>query len=227
MAVMFNDLVGSTSMAAKLDAEFWRALVNTYLDEASAVTDSRRPCVPEKARRRADGAAFGYPHAQENDAERAVQAALAIQRWQLVEINAKKRQQRRAGAFRADRPRFRAGRATRREKCSATRLFAARGPGAAEPGSILITATVPRVRRDLFVAEDRGQHELKGMSTPITLYRVVRASGGGRRGGARSNPLRGGARRNSIFSPGAGGLHTKARASSRWSSASLAWASRG
>jgi tetratricopeptide (TPR) repeat protein len=34
------------------------------------------------------------------------------------------------------------------------------------------------------VAEDRGQHELKGLSAPMTLYRVVRASGGGRRGGA-------------------------------------------
>jgi len=33
-------------------------------------------------------ALFGYPHAQENDAERAVRAALAIQRA-LVEINAK------------------------------------------------------------------------------------------------------------------------------------------
>src|SRR6202042_3034263 len=36
ITVMFCDLVGSTSMAAKLDAEDWRALVNTYLDEASA-----------------------------------------------------------------------------------------------------------------------------------------------------------------------------------------------
>jgi class 3 adenylate cyclase len=33
-------------------------------------------------------ALFGYPHAQENDAERAVRAALAIQRA-LSEINAK------------------------------------------------------------------------------------------------------------------------------------------
>jgi predicted ATPase len=37
----------------------------------------------------------------------------------------------------------------------------------------------------VFVAEERGQHELKGVSAPMTLYRVVRASGGGRRGGAR------------------------------------------
>ena len=39
ITVMFCDLVGSTSIAAKLDAEDWRSLVNAYLDEASkAVT---------------------------------------------------------------------------------------------------------------------------------------------------------------------------------------------
>ena len=36
ITVMFCDLVGSTSLAAKLDAEDRRNLVNTYLDEASA-----------------------------------------------------------------------------------------------------------------------------------------------------------------------------------------------
>jgi SAM (Sterile alpha motif) domain-containing protein len=39
ITVMFCDLVGSTALAAKLDAEDWRSLVNAYLDEASrAVT---------------------------------------------------------------------------------------------------------------------------------------------------------------------------------------------
>jgi hypothetical protein len=39
ITVMFCDLVGSTSLAAKLDAEDWRNLVNAYLDEATkAVT---------------------------------------------------------------------------------------------------------------------------------------------------------------------------------------------
>src|SRR6516164_172535 len=39
ITVMFCDLVGSTSLAAKLDPEDWRNLVNAYLDEASkAVT---------------------------------------------------------------------------------------------------------------------------------------------------------------------------------------------
>ncbi len=39
ITVMFCDLVGSTSMAARLDAEDWRSLVNTYLDEASAAVN--------------------------------------------------------------------------------------------------------------------------------------------------------------------------------------------
>ena len=84
---MFCDLVGSTSLAAKLDAEDWRNLVNAYLDEASAAVTGLGGHVLKKL---GDGlmALFGYPHAQENDAERAVRAALAIQRA-LVEINAR------------------------------------------------------------------------------------------------------------------------------------------
>ena len=87
ITVMFCDLVGSTSLAAKLDAEDWRTLVNTYLDEASAAVTGLGGHVLKKL---GDGlmALFGYPHAQENDAERAVRAALAIQRA-LVEINAR------------------------------------------------------------------------------------------------------------------------------------------
>ena len=37
----------------------------------------------------------------------------------------------------------------------------------------------------LFVAEERGSHELKGVPEPVTLFRLVRASGGGRRAGQR------------------------------------------
>ena len=87
ITVMFCDLVGSTSFAAKLDAEDWRTLVNAYLDEASAAVTELGGHVLKKL---GDGlmALFGYPHAQENDAERAVRAALAIQRA-LVEINAR------------------------------------------------------------------------------------------------------------------------------------------
>ena len=84
---MFCDLVGSTSISAGLDAEDWRDLVGAYLDAASvAVTEMGG----QVAKKLGDGlmALFGYPVAQENDAERAVRAALAIQRA-LVELNRK------------------------------------------------------------------------------------------------------------------------------------------
>ena len=45
ITVMFCDLVGSTSLAAKLDAEDWRNLVNAYLDAGFGCGHrSRRPC---------------------------------------------------------------------------------------------------------------------------------------------------------------------------------------
>src|SRR5580693_580448 len=185
ITVMFCDLVGSTSLAAKLDAEDWRTRVNTYLDEASVAVTGLGGHVLKKL---GDGlmALFGYPHAQENDAERAVRAALAIQRA-LVEINARNASKG-APALSA-----RIGLDSGQVVVDATgEVFgdapniAARVQSAAEPGSILITATVQRRTAGLFVAEDCGQHELKGLSAPMTLYRVIRASGGGRRGGARA-----------------------------------------
>ena len=184
ITVMFCDLVGSTSLAAKLDAEDWRNLVGSYLDEASVAVTGLGGHVLKKL---GDGlmALFGYPHAQENDAERAVRAALAIQRA-LVEINA-----RNAGKGTPELS-ARIGLNSGQVVVDATgEVFgeapniAARVQSAADPGSILVTAAVQRQTAGLFVAEDRGQHELKGVSTPMTLYRVVRASGGGRRGGAR------------------------------------------
>src|SRR5947199_2879955 len=74
---MCFDLVGSTGVAARLDAEDWRNLVNTYLDEASKAVTELGGRVLKKL---GDGlmALFGYPQAQENDAERAARAALAI-----------------------------------------------------------------------------------------------------------------------------------------------------
>ena len=63
---------------------------------------------------------------------------------------------------------------------------AARVQSAAEPGTTLVTATVQRQIAGLFVVEDKGPHDLKGVAGKPTLYRLVRASGGGRRISARS-----------------------------------------
>jgi class 3 adenylate cyclase/tetratricopeptide (TPR) repeat protein len=185
ITVMFCDLVGSTSLAAKLDAEDWRTLVSAYLDEASAAVTGFGGHVLKKL---GDGlmALFGYPHAQENDAERAVRAALAIQRA-LVEINA------RNASKGAPELSARVGIETGPVVVEASgEVFgdapnvAARVEAEAEPGSVLITLNVQRQVAGLFVAEELGARELKGVSDPVQLFRIVRASGGRRRGGARA-----------------------------------------
>ena len=184
ITVMFCDLVGSTSLAARLDAEDWRNLVSAYLDEASEAVSGFGGYV---LKRLGDGlmALFGYPQAQENDAERAVRAALAIQRA-LSEFNA------RNSGKGAPELTARIGLDSGPVVVDATgEVFgeapniAARVQAAAEPGLLLITLNVQRQTAGLFVAEERGAHELKGVSEPVVLFRVVRASGAGRRGGAR------------------------------------------
>jgi class 3 adenylate cyclase/tetratricopeptide (TPR) repeat protein len=184
VAVMFCDLVGSTSLAAKLDPEDWRNLVNAYVDEASKAVTSFGGHV---LKRLGDGlmALFGYPHAEENDAERAVCAALAIQAA-MAEINARNAQ---SGA-----PELAARIGVESGPVivdSAGEVFgeapnvAARVQAAAEPGSVLVTSTVQRNVSGLFIVEDKGARQLKGVPAPITLYRIIRVSGGRRRKGAR------------------------------------------
>ena len=50
---------------------------------------------------------------------------------------------------------------------------------------MVVTARLQRQVAGLFVAEERGSHELKGVPEPVTLFRIIRASGGGRRVGQR------------------------------------------
>jgi class 3 adenylate cyclase/predicted ATPase len=185
ITVMFCDLVGSTSLAANLDAEDWRNLVNAYLDEASKAVTGFGGHVLKKL---GDGlmALFGYPKAQENDAERAVRAALAIQRA-LSDLNA------RNAAKGAPELSARIGIESGPVVVEASgEVFgdapniAARVQAEAEPGSVLITLNVQRQVAGLFVAEEQSTRELKGVSQPVQLFRIVRASGGGRRTGART-----------------------------------------
>ena len=184
LTVMFCDLVGSTSISAGLDAEEWRDLVGAYLDAASAAVTEMGGHVAKKL---GDGlmALFGYPVAQENDAERAARAALSIQRA-LAEVNRKN-----AGT---GKPALNAriGIETGPVVVDAggeiygdAPNIAARVQALAEPGTVVVTARVQRQVAGLFVVEERGSHELKGVPEPVTLFRLVRASGGG---GARAAP---------------------------------------
>jgi class 3 adenylate cyclase len=185
LTVMFCDLVGSTGISARLDAEEWRDLVGAYLDAASAAVTVMGGHVAKKL---GDGlmSLFGYPLAQENDSERAVRAALTIQSA-LAELNRKN-----AGS---GKPvlNVRIGLETGAVVVDAAgEIFgdapnvAARVQALAEPGAVLVTARVQRQTAGLFVAEERGTHTLKGVPEPVALFRLIRASGGGRRSGVRN-----------------------------------------
>jgi class 3 adenylate cyclase/predicted ATPase len=185
VTVMFCDLVDSTGISAKLDAEEWRDLVGAYIDAASAAVVEMGGHVAKKL---GDGlmALFGYPVAQENDSERAVRAALAIQRA-LAELNRKN-----AGSGKpvlAARIAVESGPVVvdaAGEIYGDVANIAARAQALAEPGAVVVTARVQRQVAGLFVAEERGSHELKGVPEPVTLFRLIRASGGGRRLGQRN-----------------------------------------
>ena len=134
-------------------------------------------------------ALFGYPHAQENDAERAVRAALAIQRG-LADINA--RNSAAGGPGLSARIGLESGPVVVEDSGEVfgdAPNVAARVQGVAEPGSVLITMNVQRQVAGLFVVEEQGPRELKGVVQPIQLFRVVRASGGRRFGARTLTPL--------------------------------------
>ena len=185
ITVMFCDLVGSTALASRLDAEDWRNLVNAYLDEASAAVAGLGGHV---LKRLGDGlmALFGYPLAQENDAERAVRAALAIQRA-LSEINVRNAAKGAPELAARIGLEFGGGRG-RGEGRGVRRRAEYRGarPRPRGSGSVLVTMNVHRQVAGLFVVEERGARELRGVAEPVQLFRIVRASGAGRRGGARA-----------------------------------------
>jgi hypothetical protein len=85
--VMFCQLLDLAGTNARLNAEEWRDLICIYLDAALRAVTERDGKVAKKF---GDGlvAYFGYPMAQENDAERAGGAGLAVQRA-LTELNRK------------------------------------------------------------------------------------------------------------------------------------------
>ncbi len=77
LTVMFCDLVGSTALSARLDPEDLRAVIGAYHRCVAKVIGRGGGFV---AKYMGDGvlAYFGYPRADEHDAERAVRTGLAL-----------------------------------------------------------------------------------------------------------------------------------------------------
>ena len=180
LTVMFCDVVDSTAMSARLDAEEWRDLLAVYHKIVGEAVARLGGFVAQKL---GDGAMvyFGYPEAHENDAERAVRAGLAV-------LAGLAEQQRIAEA--AGRPALKARVGVHAGPVvmdAGGYVFgevpnvAARVQTAAAPGELVISAPVHRQVAGQVVAEDRGAPTLKGLTEPLNLYRVLRVAGGGRR----------------------------------------------
>jgi class 3 adenylate cyclase len=77
LTVMFCDLAGSTALSTRLDPEDMRQVIRAYQDTCSGVVARYDGFV---AKFMGDGilAYFGFPHAHEDDAERAVRVGLEI-----------------------------------------------------------------------------------------------------------------------------------------------------
>jgi predicted ATPase/class 3 adenylate cyclase len=176
ITVLFCDIAGSTRLAGELDPEDWRDLLRTFQQECASVL---LPLGGHIAQYLGDGllAYFGWPHAHEDDAERAVRAALALQ-------PALKR----AAAQRVDRLQSgglqvrvgihtgvvvvgEMGAGERRESLASGEApnLAAHIQARAAPGTVVVSATTLRLLHGAFVTEDLGLHRLKDAAQPMRL----------------------------------------------------------
>ena len=168
VTVMFSDLVGSTALSARMDPEDLREVISAY---QKCVTETLQRFGGFVAKYMGDGVLiyFGYPHAHEDDAERAVRSGL-----ELVAA---------VGALKTHTPlQTRVGIATglvvvgdligsgasqEQAIVGETPNVAARLQGVAEPNSVVIAETTRRLVGNLFELQDVGAQNLKGISGPV------------------------------------------------------------
>src|SRR6516164_2254389 len=178
VTVMFSDLVGSTSLSARMDPEDLREVISAY-----------QKCVAETvhrfdgfvARYMGDGIVvyFGYPQAHEDDAERAVRAGLEL----ITAVTALKSRaslQTRVGIATGVvvvGDLLSSGEAQERGMVGKTPNLAARLQGIAEPNSVVICDSTRRLLGNLFELKDLGpRDDLKGVDEATRAWAALRAS---------------------------------------------------
>jgi class 3 adenylate cyclase/tetratricopeptide (TPR) repeat protein len=193
-SVLFCDVVGFTPLSEARDPEAVRELLSRYFGVARTVI-SRYGGVVEKFIGDAVMAVWGTPTATEEDAERAVRAALDL-------VSAVEALGAEAGV-----PRLaaRAGVVTGEVAVTLGAVgegmvagdavnTAARVQAAAEPGQVLTDAATQRLAGSAVGFADAGEHRLKGKAEPQRLWRatrVVSAVGGVQRVDGLEAPLTG------------------------------------
>jgi class 3 adenylate cyclase/tetratricopeptide (TPR) repeat protein len=179
--VLFVDLVGSTALITGTDPEIARRRVQQYFDKVSHCVMTHGGIV-EKFAGDAVMAAFGVPQAHEDDAERAVRAALGILD-SVRELGLEVRIGIESGEVVVDdasESTFATGEAVN---------IAARLQQAAPVNSIMIGPGAHRLTLGRFEVEDEGPVEIRGRADPVWAYRIICAAGGRARPGVRQAPL--------------------------------------
>jgi class 3 adenylate cyclase len=180
VTVLFADLVGFTPLSESRDPEEVRELLSRYFETTRRLIELYGGTV-EKFIGDAVMAVWGTPVATEDDAERAVRAGLDL----VAAVSAL------GDEVGAPDLRARAGVLTGEaavtlgatsEGMVAGDLVntAARIQAAAEPGSIFVGEATRRASESTVVFEDAGEHELKGKSEPVPLWRALRVVAGAR-----------------------------------------------
>jgi class 3 adenylate cyclase/tetratricopeptide (TPR) repeat protein len=162
--VLFVDLVGSTALVAGQDPEVVRRRVTRFFDEVAHHVEIHGGIV-EKFAGDAVLAAFGIPQAHEDDAERAVRAALAVQDA-VRDLSLEARIGIEAGEVVVDEV----------ESTFATGEpvnVAARLQQAAGPGDILIGPVAYRLAAACADVEQIGPLDLKGFDGLLSAWRVI------------------------------------------------------
>ncbi|MGZ4206708.1 MAG: ABC transporter substrate-binding protein [Actinomycetota bacterium] len=184
ISALFADLVGSTTLAEQLDPEDGKAIVDEAIARIIHTVESLGGTVKDIA---GDGvlALFGAPVAHEDDAERAVRAALEVVR----EIDGYAAEVRQGWGLEGFGVRLGidtgpvvlgavgAGRKVELGAYGDTVNVAARLQAAARPGVVLVTDATRRSVHDIFDWSEPAQLSLKGKANPVIAYeaRALRA----------------------------------------------------
>jgi len=182
LTVMFCDLVGSTALSEQLDPEDYRAVVRSY-QQASAEVIGRYE--GHTAQYLGDGLLvyFGYPTAHEDEARRAVHTGLGIVGAMLTlslprHVHLPQPLQVRIGIHTGPVVVGEIGHSEKREMLALgeTPNIAARVQGEAAPNTVVMSAATAHLVEGLFECQNLGPRTLKGISTPLSLYRIVSES---------------------------------------------------
>ena len=193
LILMFCDLVGSSALAERLDPEDMLQVVNNY---QAICTDIVGNYDGHVAQYLGDGILiyFGYPRAQDNDAERAALCALDIQKAisngsRIGEVALRARIALHNGQVVVGPL---AGQANGRALAiGEAPNLAARLQKLAAPGEVVVSDSLRRLLAAEIVAQPMGLHQLNGIDKPIEVYRISGVNTDSIRLKRQSNPLLG------------------------------------